>query len=137
MAAPLTSILKTTSNGTPFKAAENSDFQTPEIKLAISRLRQAFTKTPILHHFDPERYIQIETNVSGYVIDGIFSQLTLEFRQWHLIAFFSKIIIPIKTRYETHNQELLTIFEVFKTWHYSLEGYKFEVIVLTNHNNLC
>ena len=46
-------------------------------------------------------------------------------------------MIPAETRYETHNQKLLAIVEVFKTWRHYLEGSKFEVIVLTDYNNLC
>ena len=43
---------------------------------AFTRLRQAFTKAPILNHFDLERHIRIETNASGYAIGGVLSQLT-------------------------------------------------------------
>ncbi len=56
--------------------------------------------------------------------------------QWHLVAFFSQKIIFAETRYETHNQELLAIVEVFKTWRLYLEGCKYEVLILTDHNNL-
>ena len=142
IAAPLTSMLKTTTSSpadaerTP-KAPGNSNFLTPEAKLAFSRLRQAFTEAPILHHFDPERYIRIETDASGYAIGGILSQLTPESGQWHPVAFFSRKMIPAETRYETHDQELLAIVEAFKTWRHYLEGCKFEVLMLTNHNNLC
>ncbi len=45
-------------------------------------------------------------------------------------------MIPTKTRYKTHDQELLAIVEAFKTWCHYLEGCKYEVFVLTNHNNL-
>ena len=45
-------------------------------------------------------------------------------------------MIPAKTRYETHNGELLAIVEAFKTWRHYLEGCKHEVLVLTDHNNL-
>ena len=45
-------------------------------------------------------------------------------------------MIPAETRYETHDQELLAIVEAFKTWRHYLEGCKFEVLVLTDHNNL-
>ena len=55
-----------------------SDFLTPGAKLAFTELRQAFLKAPILHHFDPERHIRIETDVSGYAIGGVLSQLTLD-----------------------------------------------------------
>ena len=120
IASPLTLMLKTTTSSLTdarrtSKAPSNSNFLTPEAKLAFSRLRQAFTKASILHHFDPKRYIRIETDVSGYAIGGILSQLTSESGQWHPIAFFSKKMIPAETRYETYNQELLAIVQAFKT----------------------
>ena len=71
-------------NLSKFKKTErSSDFLTPRAKLAFNKLRQAFVKAPILHHFDLERYIQIETNASSYAIGGvlsrlIFDQVTLE-----------------------------------------------------------
>ena len=45
-------------------------------------------------------------------------------------------MIPVETRYGTHNDKLLAIVEAFKTWKYYLEGSKHKVFVLTNHNNL-
>lgn len=44
--------------------------------------------------------------------------------------------IPAETRYETHDQELLAIVEAFKNWPHYLEGCKYEVFVLIDHNNL-
>ena len=55
------------------KKTVRSDFLTPGAKLAFAELRQAFVKAPILHHFDPERHIRIETDVSGYAIGGVLS----------------------------------------------------------------
>ena len=46
-------------------------------------------------------------------------------------------MIPIETCYETYDGELLAIVEAFKTWRHYLEGYKYKILVLTNHNNLC
>ena len=130
------------------------DFLTPEAKKTFIYLQKAFTKTPILRHFDSQRHIQIETHASGYAIDGVLSQMTSDqclsnhvtyedtdsfiskIGQWHLITFFSRKIIPTETRYETHNHELLAIIEAFKTWHHYLEGCTYEVLVLTNYNNL-
>ncbi len=142
-------FLKVTLPGT---APEARLFLTPKARLAFTRLRQAFTEAPILHHFDPERHIRIETDASGYAIGGMFSQLTSDHfpsesyenfsskssdvGQWHPVAFFSRKMIPTETRYETHNQELLAIVEIFKTWRHYLEGWKYEVLVLTDYNNL-
>ena len=126
---------------------EEPKFLTSDAKEAFNRLRQAFTKAPILRHFDPECHIRIETNVSGYTIGGVLSQLTSNQVisdgaigsnvDWHLVTYFSRKMIPAETRYETHDGELLAIVETFKTWRHYLESCKHEVLVLTDHNNLC
>ncbi len=118
-----------------------------------------FSKALILRHFEPKCHIRIETNASGYVIGGVLNQMTLdhldqlfsnpvtyinlnpifsksEIGQWYPIAFFSRKMISAETQYKTHNQELLAIVEVFKTWHHYLEGCKYEVHVFTDYNNL-
>ncbi len=139
------------------KANSGTDFLTIGAKEAFIHLQKAFTKAPILRHFNPEYHIRIETDASGYAIGGVLSQMTLdqhssghvthknlnaissnsEIGQWHPVAFFSRKMIPAETRYETHDQELLAIVEAFKTWRHHLEGCKYEVFVLTDHNNLC
>ena len=53
-----------------------SNYLTPDAKKAFDQLRQAFTKAPILQHFDPEQYIRVETDAFGYAIGGVLSQLT-------------------------------------------------------------
>ena len=141
--------LSKSGNSTNFDATEDGPkFLTPDARTAFNRLRLAFTEAPILRHFDPECHIRIETDASGYAIGGVLSQLTsgtnpdrvvtkADLGQWHPVAFFSRKMIPAETRYETHNGELLAIVEAFKTWRYYLEGCKHEVLVLTDHNNLC
>ncbi len=59
----------------PGTAPEASPFLTPEALLVFTQLRQAFTEAPILHHFDPEHHIRIETDASGYAIGVVLSQL--------------------------------------------------------------
>ena len=45
-------------------------------------------------------------------------------------------MIPVETRYDMHDGELLVIVEAFKTWKHYLEDSQHKVLVLTNHNNL-
>lgn len=45
--------------------------------IALIRFRKAFTKVLILYHFNLKYYIQIETDTSGFVMSGIFCELTL------------------------------------------------------------
>ena len=67
------------------------DFLTPRAKLAFTELREAFLKALILHHFDSECHIRIETDASGYAIGGVLSQLTSDdLARWHPVAFFSQ-----------------------------------------------
>ena len=123
-------------------------FLTSKARQAFTQLRQAFVEAPILHHFDPKSHIQIETNVSGYVIGGVLSQLSFGTRsdevptkanlgQWLLIAFFSRKMIPAETWYKTYNGELLATVKAFKTWQHYLESCKHKVLVFTDNNNLC
>ena len=44
--------------------------------------------------------------------------------------------MPAETRYKTHDNKLLAIVEAFKTWKHDLEGFRHEVLVLIDHNNL-
>ena len=99
------------------------DFFTPRAKLAFAKLRQAFIKTQILHHFNSECHIRIETDILRYMIGGVLNQLTSDdLSQWHLVAFFFQKMIPAGTRYETHNNKFLAIVEAFMTWKYYLKG---------------
>ena len=41
----------------PVHGVEEPSFLTPNARRAFIELRQAFTKAPILRHFDPERHI--------------------------------------------------------------------------------
>ena len=64
-------------NSTNSDATEDgSKFLTPDARTAFNRLQLAFTEAPILWHFDPEYHIWIETDILGYAIGGVLSQLT-------------------------------------------------------------
>ena len=56
-----------------------SNFLIFNAKKAINYLWLVFIKAPILQYFDLESYIRIETDGSGYIIDGVLSQLNLDF----------------------------------------------------------
>ena len=106
--------------------SEKPKFLTSEAKQAFNRLKQAFTKVPILQHFDLKSHIRIETNASSYAIERVLSQLTPNQVtsnktigsnvDWHPLTYFSKKMIPAKIQCKTHNGELLAIVEAFKTW---------------------
>ena len=123
-------------------------FLTFNAKKAFNHLQLAFTKALIFRHVDLKSHIQIETDLSGYAIGGMLSQLNFgfdippnnsnksDFNQWHPVAYFSRKMIPIEIQYKTHNTNLLAIVETFKTWRHYLESCKHEMLVSTNQNNL-
>lgn len=58
------------------KIIYKAGFLISKASLAFPWLKKAFTKTPILYHFNSKYYIMIETDTSGYTISGVLSQLT-------------------------------------------------------------
>ena len=106
-----------------------------EVKQAFNQLRDVFMKVSILRHFDSKQHIHIEINTFNYAVASILSQSNDE-NQWHLIAFWFRIMINVERNYETYDQKLLVIVAMFKHWwHYVKDNYH-TVEVLTDHNNL-
>ncbi len=60
------------------KANSKMDFLIPEAKKTFIHLQKAFTKAPILRHFDLKYHIRIKTDVLGYAISAVRSQMTSE-----------------------------------------------------------
>ena len=80
------------------KKTVGSDFFTLEARLTFTILKHLFVKASIPHHFDLKCPIRVEKNVSGYAIDGIVNQLTLDnLGQLRLVTFFSRKIILVET----------------------------------------
>jgi hypothetical protein len=76
----------------------------------------------------------VETNASDYVLDAVLS--IYKNSNIYLVAFYSWTFTSPELNYNTHNKELLTIFEAFKTWRHFLEGFGTPIDVVTNHKNL-
>ena len=85
IAGPLTGLLKESQKG-----IKKGPFEWPEAaEDAFRRLREAFTKAPLLKHFDLNLSIWIETDALEYALAGILTQLQDNNKQWHLVAFHS------------------------------------------------
>lgn len=77
----------------------------------------------------------METNASDYAIVVILSIQTVD-GEIHPLAFLSRTLHAAELNYNTHDKELLTIFEAFKAWHHYLEGSGNLVDTVTDHKNL-
>jgi hypothetical protein len=54
----------------------------------------------------------------------------------HPIAFHSCSFNLAEINYNTHDKELLAIFDIFKHWHQYLEGSRIPINIITDHKNL-
>ncbi len=122
---PLTCL---TCKGTPWKFDD-------KCMAAFNELKQAFTHAPILTHWVPDRQLVVETDASDYAIAAILS-IYLEDGEIHPIAFLSWSLHNAELNYDTHDKELLAIFEPFKYWHHYLEGSVDLIDVIMDHKNL-
>ena len=123
---PLTCL---TCKDTPFKWEDKQ-------QKAFNELKNAFSSTPILTHFNPNNPIVVETDASDYVIAAILSQISPKDGNIHPIAFYSRGMSPAKLNYEIYDKELLAIYEAFKQWRNYLERVPHIILVLSNHKNL-
>ena len=115
---------KSKKSSKSIKTLRSLDFLILRVRLALTKLKQVFVKVLIPQHFNLEYHIRIETDVSGYTIDKVLSQLTLDdLGQWYFVIFFSQKIIPVETRYKIYNSKLSAIVKDFKTWKHYLEGF--------------
>ena len=122
---PLTRL---TRKGTPwnFSDAARKSFET---------LKSAFTSTPILTHWIPDKPIIVETDASDYALGAILS-IETDSGEIHPVAYHSRTFTAPELNYDTHDKELLAIFEAFTNWRHYLEGSTLPIDVVTNHKNL-
>jgi hypothetical protein len=102
---------------------------------AFTKLKDAFISAPILTHWAPDQQLTVETDASDYAIAGILS-ITCPDDEIRPIAFYSRSLSPAELNYDTHDKELLAIFEAFRTWRHYLEGASLPIDVVTDHKNL-
>jgi hypothetical protein len=66
---------------------------TQEHQQAFTKLKEAFTSTPVLVYFGETKLMKLETDASDGVVSGALSQMTTQDER-HPVAFFSKTINP-------------------------------------------
>jgi len=102
---------------------------------AFQNLKKAFRSTPVLAHWAPDLPMMVETDASDCAIAGILSVTTEDGEIW-LVAFYSHTLQSAKRNYDTHDKELLAIYEAFKSWHHYLEGSAKTINMVMDHKNL-
>ena len=77
----------------------------------------------------------METDASDYALTVILS-IVNEDNEVHPVAFHSCTFTAAELNYDTHDKELLAVFEAFKIWRHYLEGPAYPIDVVTDHKNL-
>ncbi len=148
---PMTDMLKGGKNG----RFSETFLPTPAMKWSFAELRDAFTKVPVLAHFDPARPIHLKTDTLGFAIAGIILQQQDEVcgsaevtvrgvkgqksagkGLWHAVAFWSRSMLLVERNYDVGDQEMLAIIMSCCCWRHYLEGARHPVEVLMDHHNL-
>jgi len=73
------------------------------------------TNPPMLAIPYPKRKMQLETNVSGYAIREVLSQVQKD-NSWRPLAYLFKTINETERNYKIYDWELLAIMEGLKQW---------------------
>jgi hypothetical protein len=83
---------------------------------AFEELKHRLTTSPVLAHMNPDYQTRLETDASGGVVAGVFSQLQPADGQWHPVAYFSKTMVAVEHNYDIHDKEMLAIILSFEQW---------------------
>ena len=86
-------------------------------------------------HFNYEKEIIVETDVSDHVSAEILSQYDND-GVLRPVTFFSKKHFPQEINYEIYDKELLAVIRAFEKWRPELEKTAFPIQIITNHKNL-
>jgi hypothetical protein len=102
---------------------------------AFTRLKTAFTRAPILVHWQPDHHLVVETDASDYAAAAVLS-MHCDDGELRPVAFMSRSFKGAELNYDVHDKELLAIYDAFRGWRHYLEGTPETIDVVTDHKNL-
>ena len=106
-----------------------------DARKSFEALKAVFTSAPVLTHWVLDKLIIVETDASDYALGAILSIQT-DSGEIHPMAFHSRTFSAPELNYDTHDKELLAIFDAFRVWRHFLEGSGTPVNMVTDHKNL-
>ena len=102
-----------------------TSFSLSEVALKVFKaLKKIFMSASLLHYFDENKLMRVETDTSEFAIDRI---LTQQFEinsqlHWLSVVYYSKKLLDTEIWYDTDEQELLVIVKVMYHWHHYCWG---------------
>lgn len=127
IAAPLTAMTKKGTNCRIWSSEAVSSFQ---------KLKDMFSKAPVLQHPNPDLQYIVEVDASEVGAGAVLSQRQPTSGRIHPVAFFSRKFSPTEKNYDVGNRELLAIKLALSEWRHLLEGALKPFSILTDHKNL-
>jgi hypothetical protein len=128
LAAPLTRLLKKENLAKRFRWKD-------EAQAAFDQLRTAFTKAPILRHFDPNLPVVLEADASDYALGAVVSQIGPD-GMLHPIVYHSRKFNKAELNYEIYDKEMLAIVDTLEHYRHLFEGLGQKVTIYSDHHNL-
>ena len=77
----------------------------------------------------------VETDALDYALTAILS-IVNEKNEVYLVTFHFHTFTTVKLNYDTHDKELLVIFEAFKIWWHYLEDLAYPINIVIDYKNL-
>jgi hypothetical protein len=77
--------------------------------------QESFYVHPSTYHWILDAPIVVETDASDYAIARILSIVCPD-SELRLVVFYSRTLSTLELNYDTHDKELLAIYEAFWTW---------------------
>ena len=101
----------------------------------FKKLKERFTKEPVLVAPDIDKKMRMEVDASDYATGGVLS-MECKDGLWRPVGFLSKSLNETERNYKIHNKEMLAIIRRLEAWRYLLEGAQSKFEIWTDHKNL-
>jgi len=117
-----------TKKGDAWKLAKEEQVVFEELKFLIMSI-------PILVQPNQNAQFRLETNALGYTTRAVLSQICNN-GQCHPVDLTSKGLDAAKRNYKIHDKELLSVIHGLEEWRHILEGTKYKIEILKDHQKL-
>src|SRR3979490_2104619 len=87
------------------------------------------------HPHPPRPDQALSPDASAYATGAVLSQLCDD-GKWRPIGFVSKSLSDTEHNYAIHDKELLSVIRGLEEWRHILEGTKYKIEILNDHQNL-
>ena len=101
----------------------------------FKKLKEWFTKKPVLAALDIDKEMRMEVDASDYVTGEVLS-MECKDNLWRPVAFLSKSLNETERNYEIHDKEMLAIVRGLEAWRHLLEGAQTKFEIWTDYKNL-